>query len=438
MTEEASGAKESSKAVAVDPQRLEHSMYSPLRLRLMAELSEAEGEALSLDDLVVGSGRHRQDVVACLAPLVHWGVVAELPDATYRLRRNAPTALRATIERVLRQRAEQIERDRHVRGRVLCGMIGVDAKMQLVFEMVRQVARIDVPVLITGETGTGKELVARAIHELSKRRDQRFGAVNCATLSETLFASELFGHVKGAFTGAVRSHVGLFERCDKGTVFLDEVADTPLSNQVKLLRVLQEGTFMRVGGERLRQSGFRLISATNRNLREMIRSGAFREDLYYRLNVFPIRVPSLRERLDDIPHLVDEILRAQMERTSDARFPVAMTEAALQRLRAHTWPGNVRELENVVIRASIMAREGVVDVVHLPELAKTRTATPPVGEVRPVLRSLADVEQEHIRAVLRELGGNMTAAADVLGISRTTLYRRVVKYGLDMESEDLR
>ncbi len=417
--------------------RLTHSLQSPLRLRLSAELLEVGDAGLTLDDAVVRSGRHRQDVDACLRPMIRWGVVEHDGDR-YRLRSNMPPELRRLVEDAVAGSAEQLVREKHIRQHLLGGMIGVDPKMQMVFEIVQQVSRIDVPVLITGETGTGKELVARAVHDTSPRRQSFFGAVNCATLTETLFESQVFGHMRGAFTGAVADYVGLVERCNKGTLFLDEVGDLSLTNQVKLLRLLQEGAFTRLGETSLRRSDFRLISATNRDLQTMVSNGTFREDLYYRLAVFPIRIPSLRERIGDLKYLVEGILQMQAQRFRMEEAPVVTTEALAQLERYH-WPGNVRELENVMARAVVMAGGGQIGAEHLPEVEllsdRPRESTRPpgpedTGEVM-ALRTLEDVEKDHIASILRSQKGNIKATAMILGISRTTLYKKLRDYRID-------
>jgi transcriptional regulator with GAF, ATPase, and Fis domain len=415
--------------------KLEHALASPLRLRLVAELLQVEDVGLSLDEAVVRSGRHRQDVERCLRPLLGWGVV-ETDGKRYRIAAKMPEALMAAVRRAVSERAEDLNRERHVRHHLLGGMIGIDPKMQMVFEIVQQVARIDVPVLIDGETGTGKELVARAIHDISPRRAGFFGAVNCATLSESLFESQVFGHVRGAFTGAVVDYVGLVERCHHGTLFLDEVGELSLANQVKLLRLLQEGIFTRLGESEPRRSDFRLISATNRDLQAMVSAGAFREDLYYRLAVFPIRIPSLRERIGDLKYLVDGILAMYAQRFHTGGDPPTITPDALRRLERYRWPGNVRELENAIARAVVMSGGGPIGPEHLPEVellsenphASTR---PPDDTGRfSTMRSLEDMEREHIERVLRSQGGNIKAASEILSISRTTLYKKIRDYGI--------
>ena len=438
--------------------QLDHVMASPLRLRLAAELLEEGAAGLTLKEAVLRSGRHVQDVQACMRPLVALGLVEEMGDGhdehetRFRLRSDlGPELLEAVRERV-RQAAEQLGRERHVRHQLLGGMIGMDPKMQLVFEIVRQVARIDVPVLITGETGTGKELVARAIHDTGPRRRGFFGAVNCATLTETLFESQVFGHARGAFTGAVQDFVGLVERCEAGTLFLDEVGDLSLANQVKLLRLLQEGAFTRLGETLPRHADFRLISATNRDLGAMVHGGTFREDLYYRLAVFPIRIPSLRERLGDVEYLVEGILAAHAHRFGRGGEPATITGAAIEQLKKHRWPGNVRELENVMARAVIMAGDEPIAPEHLPDVEqlsepigwdgvqggpagtlvdRSADGAPSITTAEAKGGSLKDMERDHIERVLRAQGGNIKATAQILGVSRTTLYKKLRDYGIN-------
>ncbi len=428
-----------SAAPAIGAALLESALSSPLRLRLVAELLDAGECPLSLDEAVARTGRHGADVLACVMPMVGWGVIdASAGGATFWLRADMPAILRGILTRVVAERFEQIERERTITRHVLGGMIGDDPKMQQVFEMVMRVARLDVTVLITGETGTGKELVARAMHEISiARRAHRFGAVNCPTLTDDLFASEMFGHVRGAFTGAVRAHVGLFEQCHEGTLFLDEIGDLTLPNQAKLLRVLQEGTYTRVGDEDARRANVRIVSATNRDLASMVASGTFREDLFYRLNVIPLRLPSLRERLGDIPYLVESLLAGRLREHVLGEEPPSMTPAALTRLRRHSWPGNIRELENVLMRALVMSQGAVIDLQHLEALADPPATSPPAVPPEQEAaafdrRSLQAVEREHIKQVIRATGGNLLRAASVLEISRTTLYKKIRDYDINV------
>jgi DNA-binding NtrC family response regulator len=296
-------------------------------------------------------------------------------------------------------------------------ILGRSRAMQLMFERVRAVAESEASVLLLGESGTGKELVARAIHQTSARRDAAFVPVNCAAIPEPLLESELFGHEKGAFTGADRRRRGLFEEASGGTLFLDEVGDMPAGLQPKLLRALQDKAVRPIGGNQTIDLEFRVISATHQDLAALVKEGKFREDLYYRLAVIPIRIPSLRERPDDIMLLAQSFLeraRRSLDKPLDG-FDQRATEWLLQ----HRWPGNVRELENVVERAATLARGPQVTVTDLgTEFSSPATAT---AALRP---SLAELEDQYIRRVLEEAGGDRAVAARILGISVRTLQRR--------------
>lgn len=302
------------------------------------------------------------------------------------------------------------------------GIIGRDAKMQSVYELVRDVAPANVPVLIEGESGTGKELVAAAIHNESPRANRLFVPVNCGALPEGILESELFGHVKGAFTGAVRDKKGRFELADGGTIFLDEIGDIPPAMQVRLLRVLQEGTFERVGDEKTIRVDVRLISATNRDLRQEIESGRFREDLFYRLNVMPLCLPPLRERRIDIPLLAEHFLKrfaAEMQRES-----LSFSPAAMEKLMDHDWPGNVRELQNWIQYALIKCRGTRIEPGHLPPPAgRLPTAVGSVPAPRRLRGGRRGLSPESVRDMLDACGGNRVEAARRLGVSRATLYR---------------
>jgi two-component system response regulator HydG len=295
-------------------------------------------------------------------------------------------------------------------------LLGRSRAMQTVFEQIRSVAESDATMLLLGETGTGKELVARAIHWNSPRRDRAFVAVNCGAIPETLLESELFGHEKGAFTGADRRRRGLFAEANGGTLFLDEIADMPLALQAKLLRALQDKAIRPVGGSEELQLDLRIISATNRDLPARVRDGKFREDLYYRLAVIPIRLPSLRERTDDIPLLAQHFLDGAAARAGK-RFD-GFSHDAMGWLLEHRWPGNVRELENVVERAATLARGPLVTLADLA----TEFVSPEGAE--PALRpTLGELERQYIRRVLAETQGDKAAAAKILGISVRTLQR---------------
>ena len=310
-------------------------------------------------------------------------------------------------------------------------IIGHSAAMQRVFRLVESAAALPVTVLITGETGAGKELIARAIHAGGARRARPFVAINCGALTDTLLESELFGHRKGAFTGALTDKKGLFEVADGGTVFLDEVGDMPASMQVKLLRALQEGEILPVGETTPRSVDVRVLSATNRDLAAAVRDGGFRADLFYRLSTFPIAVPALRERREDIPFLAARLL----ERTA-RRFerPVAQfTAAALARLGAYEWPGNVRELQNEIERAVALVAPGTaIDAGDLSEHVRGNGAPPPpIATAGITLRRARDLfEREFIAQVLSQHGGNASRAARALGISRVMLHKKLRAYGM--------
>jgi two-component system, NtrC family, response regulator HydG len=311
------------------------------------------------------------------------------------------------------------------------GIVGQSKPMQELFALIRSLAETDVSVLIQGETGTGKELIARAIHYNSPRRSQRFLAVNCGALAETLLQSELFGHEKGAFTGADARRKGIFEVADEGTLFLDEIGEISPSTQVKLLRVLQDGEFQRVGGTETIHVNVRILSATNRDVDELLAAGKFRQDLYYRLNVFPVRVLPLRERADDIPLLVSHFIEAANRKMRKAVHGVS--PEAMSLLIAHQWPGNVRELENVVQRMMVVAKGNVVGVEDVPHEIRGGDAVPSKHpkDLHDLARaSTALVEKQTILNALAETGRNVTRAAKVLGVSRATLQNKMKAYGL--------
>jgi two-component system, NtrC family, response regulator HydG len=297
-------------------------------------------------------------------------------------------------------------------------MIGASAAMQRVFEAIETVGPTDATVLITGESGTGKELVARAIHNASPRRFHPLVVIHCGALTETLLESELFGHEKGAFTGAQYRKKGKFEIAEGGTVFLDEIGDISLKTQTDLLRVLQEREITRVGGNTPIKVDFRCVAATNRRLEDLIEEGKFRADLYYRLNVFRVDLPPLRVRRDDIPPLVDHFVRRFSEQMNKRIVRVA--PAAMALLQQHDWPGNVRELENAVERAMVVAQE--------PEL-REEDFTLKLGAGSEAPRTLDDAERAHILRVLEEFGGNQTRAAEALDIDRVTLHHKLKRYG---------
>ena len=306
-------------------------------------------------------------------------------------------------------------------------IVGKSPAMTAVFELIKLVAPASANVLVTGESGSGKELVARALHNSGPRKSKSFIPLNCAAIPENLLESELFGHVKGSFTGAVSDKKGLFEEADKGTLFLDEIGDLSLSLQAKLLRVLQDKQIRPVGGQTLKQVDVRIIAATHRDLRILIKDGKFREDLFYRLNVVPIRVPSLRERTEDIPLLVENFI-SKFAAQNNSRIK-GITADAMAILMAHPWPGNVRELENVIERAMVLSRGEMIEkaVVLDSALQEAKLNVEQLHADRPTLEKL---EERYIKMVLSEVQDSKEDAAKVLGISRRTLYRKERVYGL--------
>lgn len=311
-------------------------------------------------------------------------------------------------------------------------LIGKSKAMQEIFRQIKRVAPTRANVLIIGETGTGKELIARAIHQHSPRRDKPFVAVNCAAIPKELLESELFGHEKGAFTGAVRQKAGYFELADGGTLFLDEIGDMSPNLQAKLLRAIETREFWRVGGTRPIEVDVRIIAATNRDLEEAVKKGEFREDLYYRLKVFTIKVPPLRERREDIPLLVHHFIREICEQ--NGMKPLKITREAMDKLISYDWPGNVRELRNVIESVIITAASDVIDVDDLPEEIRGDRGKAEEDDSRIDVRvgmSMDEIEKEAIRKTLQLTGGNKTKAASILKIGLRTLYRKIKQYGLE-------
>lgn len=333
------------------------------------------------------------------------------------------------LKRALRSREVEMEnqslREQLDRKYGLESLVGHSAAMQEVYDTIRQVADTRATVLIEGESGTGKELVAHAIHRLSTRSKGPFIAVHCAALSANLLESELFGHEKGSFTGATERRRGRFELADGGSLFLDEIGEIDAAIQVKILRVLEERTFERVGGQQTIETDTRLIAATNRSLRTLMEQGKFREDLFYRLFVVVLRIPPLRERREDIPLLIQHFLQAS-ERDNNRKIE-AITPDALQALQAYAWPGNVRELRNAVERMVVMSRNRRITLRDVPPEIRTQAASTPTGGPP---YSMEQAEKELIARALKASGGNRTKAAHELGISRRTLHRKLNEYGL--------
>ncbi len=310
-------------------------------------------------------------------------------------------------------------------------LIGESASMRRLKEEIARVAPTDARVLITGESGTGKELIARAIHRRSARADSRLIEVNCAAIPEELIESELFGHVRGSFTGASEDRRGKFEEADGATLFLDEVGDMSARTQAKVLRALQEGRFTRVGGTRPIESDARILSATNKNLPSEIRAGRFREDLYFRLAVVPLDVPPLRDRFEDLSTLCRHFLEVASQRLG--RRPKPLSPAALDALRAYRWPGNVRELKNLIERLMILSPHPEIGVEDLP--AEFRPEDGAVAPDAPLREARDDFERRYILAALRRFRGNVTRAAETLQIERSNLYRKLKSYGIEVERE---
>ncbi|MES3008197.1 MAG: sigma-54 dependent transcriptional regulator [Pseudomonadota bacterium] len=338
-------------------------------------------------------------------------------------------------------------------------LVGTSAEVQRIRQIMGQVADKEVTVLITGESGTGKEVVARNLHMNSSRASKPFVPINCGAIPPELLESELFGHEKGAFTGAIATRVGRFELAEGGTLFLDEIGDMPLPMQVKLLRVLQEHSYERVGGTRTIQTDVRIFAATHKNLETMIEAGTFRQDLYYRVNVFPIEMPALRERADDIPFLLNELIsRLEHEKRGSVRF----NSGAIASMCRHPWPGNVRELANLVERMAILhphgivgvndlppkfrhlAEEEIVSMESLPVMQAPVSSDPRVGSPQALLplngmdlkEYLANLEKDLIEQALNDSGGIVARAADRLNIRRTTLVEKMRKYDMQRKVED--
>lgn len=350
--------------------------------------------------------------------------------------------LRVVVEKAVRHQAllaENMSLRQQLDGRVgLDNLLGRDHRMQKIYELAEAVADSRTTVLIVGESGTGKSMLARAIHRRSPRRDKPFIEISCGALPETLLESELFGHVKGSFTGAVTDKPGKFLAADTGSIFLDEINSAPLSMQVKLLRVLQERAFEPIGSNATRVIDTRAILATNADLQQLVAEGKFRQDLYYRVNVVTIKLPPLRERCGDIPLLADHFLKRFANEAG--RKVIAFTPAAIERLMQHDWPGNVRELENAIERAVVLCRRPQIDVADLPEALQDA----PDMRIRPAAdesetsdspmsleSALAIPERRIIEAALRRNSWNRQATAAELNINRTTLYKKMRKYGLD-------
>ncbi len=311
------------------------------------------------------------------------------------------------------------------------GLLGESPPMQYLFELIENVSQTDSPVLIHGQSGTGKELVARAIHEESPRNKKPFIKVNCAALNENLLESELFGHEKGAYTGADRTRIGRFEAAHEGTIFLDEIGDIPLSTQVKLLRVLEEKEIERVGDHRPIPVDVRIISASNKALEVLIDEGLFREDLFFRINVFPLNCPSLAERLEDVPLIVQSFI--DQNRIKGGKAILGLSPEAMEALLAYPWPGNVRELRNAIEYAFVLCSGDWIGKEHLPP--KIATAGRKSSANHAAGSKSWEEERTNLIQTLLRVGGNQSEAARLLGVSRVTIWKRLKKYGIDLNSE---
>ena len=411
--------------------RFRNLVQSPLRAGILRFLSARPDEPFDTEALMQTFGRMRLDVDNCVRELVDFGVVRKLggDPAKYLAARPEQEPVARLLDHFLERRAHIGIEDTSPSVLRFREMIGKDEKMLAIFEWIRTSAKSDISVLILGPTGSGKELVARMIHELSRRAQERFQAVNCAALPDTLFESEIFGYEKGAFTGAHDRKPGRLELANNGTLFLDEIGDLSLVAQAKLLRVLEERRFERLGGNKPIHVDFRLISATNRPLDLFVRESRFREDLFYRINAFAIRLPSLRERAVDIPVLANRFLArycAANGLTLDAK---QFSREAHDLLMTYHWPGNIRELESTVSRAALSApgrsiRAADIEFLH-------GRARLPEEETGNRLPSLRDAERAHVMRVLEAVDWNKLEAAKVLDISRGTLYRKIEEYGLE-------
>jgi two-component system response regulator AtoC len=404
-------------------------VQSPLRAGLVRYLGARPHDTYDIESLMQTFGRIRMDVANCLRELVNGGVVRTVSahPVLYQFARPADPEFAGLLEDFLADRPGESAEDRSPSIQRFREMIGRDEKMMVIFESIRTVAKTDLSVMILGPTGSGKEVVARMVHELSSRQHENFQAVNCAALPDSLFESEVFGYERGAFTGAYERKPGRIELANHGTLFLDEVGDLSPMAQAKLLRVTEEHRVERLGGRTSIEVDFRLICATNRPLESLVGAGAFREDLYYRINAFAIRLPALRERPVDIPVLADRFLArycAAQGLPLDAR---QLAPDALHLLVAYPWPGNIRELETTVSRAALSARDGIVRARDLQFL---NPADPTAKTDTPVLVPLRDVERDHIRRVLDALKWNKKRTAEVLQISRETLYRKIAEFAL--------
>ncbi len=416
--------------------RLQDLVASPLRADLLRFLHARRTETFDIETLMTEVGCMRGDAERCLEALVAAGVAQRVRSDTDRygaVRPSEPSLdrlLSGVLARVGRERA----RDEPPSVTKLRELVVRDEKMLLVLESIRTAAKTDIAVLILGPTGVGKEVAAKAIHELSRRRAEPFQPINCAAVPDTLFEAEVFGHEKGAFTGAHERRIGRVELANRGTLFLDEIGDLPVMSQAKLLRVLEERQVERLGGRGGVDVDFRLVSATNHPIELLVAERRFREDLYYRVNAFTIRLPALKERREDIPALARLFLAKHCEAEGLPRDARQFTDRALERLARHQWPGNIRELIATVSRAALSSEGSLLDLSHVSFLTAIGVPDGPPGS--DCIRTLAAVERDHIRAALGATRWNKKETARLLGISRETLYRKIRVYRLTLEPRD--
>ena len=412
-------------------QRFQWLVASPLRAELLRFLHARRGETFELEALTGALGCMRVDAERCLETLVSAGVVRLDESGGRRFGAARPSSVVAArvLADYLAMPAAEASRQEPASVRKLMELVGRDEKMLLVLESIRTAAKTDISVLILGPTGAGKEVAARAIHDLSRRQGRPFQAVSCAAVPDTLFEAEVFGHERGAFTGAHERRLGRVELADHGTLFLDEIGDLALMSQAKLLRVLEQRQVERLGGRVGIDVDFRLVSATNRPLELLVSQRQFREDLYYRINAFTIRMPALKERPEDIPLLARMFLAKVCVADglpADAR---RFTPGALSRLAAHSWPGNIRELIATIARAALSSEGPAIDEHRIGFITVDPNGTDEAsGNHR--IRPLADIERDHIRAALFATGWNKKETARLLQISRETLYRKIRTFQL--------
>jgi transcriptional regulator with PAS, ATPase and Fis domain len=408
-------------------------VQSPLRAAIVRFTFSQPQQAFDTEMLMATFGRIRVDVDNCVRELVHAGLLRALPGppSMYQAARPVDPDSAQQLEDFLSDKPGDSIEERSNAVQRFRDMMGRDEKMMMIFESIRTVAKTELSVMVLGPTGSGKEVVARIIHELSSRQRETFQAVNCAALPDALFESEVFGYERGAFTGAYDRKPGRIELANHGTLFLDEVGDLSPMAQAKLLRVVEERRVERLGGRQSIEVDFRLICATNRPLDSLVGSGGFREDLYYRINAYAIRLPALRERPTDIPVLAERFLARYCASHGLPPDAKQFGPDAIDLLMAYPWPGNIRELETTVSRSALSTHDAVVHATDLqflhPALALPKSESS-------VLVPLRDIERDHIRRVLQAVNWNKKRAAQVLDISRETLYRKIAEFGLVQES----